>query len=206
MSHESVWFSRPRTYGKGSRQCRTCTHKAGLIRKYGINMCRQCFREKAHDVGFQKHPITALVITTALYVNTDLIFLVLVHFRVIAPTQLTNLALLSIHLRNQLYLAMTTTLTFLTLLAAFANFALLTVALRKHVHHAITTIPTLFTASFRSNLRLTITSIPTLIICFTVSTDYLTVLIVYHLFQHILIQLLIRLPAYPILVWNYGNQ
>ncbi|KAL9131617.1 MAG: hypothetical protein Q9217_000505 [Psora testacea] len=54
MSHESVWFSRPRTYGKGSRQCRTCTHKAGLIRKYGINMCRQCFREKAHDVGFQK--------------------------------------------------------------------------------------------------------------------------------------------------------
>ena len=73
MSHESVWFSRPRTYGKGSRQwyvtthsspllrsarltiySRTCTHKAGLIRKYGINMCRQCFREKAHDVGFQK--------------------------------------------------------------------------------------------------------------------------------------------------------
>ncbi|KAI1123461.1 hypothetical protein F5Y10DRAFT_270031 [Nemania abortiva] len=55
MSHESVWYSRPRNYGKGSRQCRVCTHKAGLIRKYGLNLCRQCFREKATDVGFIKY-------------------------------------------------------------------------------------------------------------------------------------------------------
>ncbi|KAJ5050584.1 uncharacterized protein L3040_002461 [Drepanopeziza brunnea f. sp. 'multigermtubi'] len=55
MSHESVWNSRPRTYGKGARACRVCTHKAGLIRKYGLNICRQCFREKAHDIGFVKH-------------------------------------------------------------------------------------------------------------------------------------------------------
>jgi hypothetical protein len=33
---------------------RVCTHKAGLIRKYGLNLCRQCFREKATDVGFVK--------------------------------------------------------------------------------------------------------------------------------------------------------
>jgi len=26
----------------------------GLIRKYGINMCRQCFREYAKDIGFVK--------------------------------------------------------------------------------------------------------------------------------------------------------
>ncbi|KAK7746600.1 40S ribosomal protein S29 [Diatrype stigma] len=39
MSHESVWNSRPRTYGKGARGCRVCTHKAGLIRKYGLNIC-----------------------------------------------------------------------------------------------------------------------------------------------------------------------
>ncbi|TRX92297.1 hypothetical protein FHL15_006912 [Xylaria flabelliformis] len=39
MSHESVWYSRPRSYGKGARQCRVCTHKAGLIRKYGLNLC-----------------------------------------------------------------------------------------------------------------------------------------------------------------------
>ncbi|RMZ20892.1 hypothetical protein D0859_15099 [Hortaea werneckii] len=54
MSHESVWYSRPRTYGKGSRSCRVCTHKAGLIRKYGLNICRQCFREKSTDIGFSK--------------------------------------------------------------------------------------------------------------------------------------------------------
>ncbi|ELR05620.1 30S ribosomal protein S14p/S29e [Pseudogymnoascus destructans 20631-21] len=54
MSHETVWNSRPRTYGKGSRQCRICTHKAGLIRKYGLDICRQCFREKAGDIGFVK--------------------------------------------------------------------------------------------------------------------------------------------------------
>ncbi|KAB2573230.1 40S ribosomal protein S29 [Lasiodiplodia hormozganensis] len=55
MAHETVYFSRPRTYGKGSRGCRVCTHKAGLIRKYGLNICRQCFREKSTDIGFVKH-------------------------------------------------------------------------------------------------------------------------------------------------------
>ncbi|PIG85792.1 hypothetical protein AARAC_008332 [Aspergillus arachidicola] len=54
MTHESVWYSRPRTYGKGSRGCRVCTHRAGLIRKYGMNICRQCFREKSQDIGFHK--------------------------------------------------------------------------------------------------------------------------------------------------------
>lgn len=33
---------------------RVCTHKAGLVRKYGLNICRQCFREKAQDIGFTK--------------------------------------------------------------------------------------------------------------------------------------------------------
>ncbi|KAG6022526.1 40S ribosomal protein S29 [Claviceps sp. Clav32 group G5] len=54
MSHESVWNSRPRTYGKGSRSCRVCKHTAGLIRKYDLNLCRQCFREKSKDIGFVK--------------------------------------------------------------------------------------------------------------------------------------------------------
>ncbi|EJP69877.1 hypothetical protein ACQRIT_006826 [Beauveria bassiana] len=55
MSHENVWNSRPRTYGKGSRSCRVCKHTAGLIRKYDLNLCRQCFREKAKDIGFAKY-------------------------------------------------------------------------------------------------------------------------------------------------------
>ncbi|KAF8450034.1 ribosomal protein S14p/S29e-domain-containing protein [Kalaharituber pfeilii] len=54
MAHDTVWYSRPRTFGKGSRGCRVCTHKAGLIRKYGLNICRQCFREKSADIGFVK--------------------------------------------------------------------------------------------------------------------------------------------------------
>ena len=33
---------------------RVCTHRAGLIRKYGLNICRQCFREKSDDLGFVK--------------------------------------------------------------------------------------------------------------------------------------------------------
>ncbi len=33
---------------------RVCTHRAGLIRKYGLNICRQCFREKSQDIGFIK--------------------------------------------------------------------------------------------------------------------------------------------------------
>ncbi|KZT22109.1 hypothetical protein NEOLEDRAFT_1072158 [Neolentinus lepideus HHB14362 ss-1] len=54
MTHDAVWFSRPRKYGKGSRQCRLCAHQAGLIRKYGLDLCRQCFREKSSQIGFVK--------------------------------------------------------------------------------------------------------------------------------------------------------
>ncbi|KAF7728089.1 40S ribosomal protein S29 [Apophysomyces ossiformis] len=54
MAHANVWNSRPRQYGKGSRQCRVCAHRAGLIRKYNLNICRQCFREYANDIGFHK--------------------------------------------------------------------------------------------------------------------------------------------------------
>ncbi|RDI80343.1 hypothetical protein Vi05172_g9803 [Venturia inaequalis] len=56
MSHDQVWFSHPRTYGKGSRGCRVNgdRKKSGIIRKYGLNMCRQAFRENAKDIGFVK--------------------------------------------------------------------------------------------------------------------------------------------------------
>jgi hypothetical protein len=33
---------------------RVCFHRAGLIRKYHLNICRQCFREYANDIGFFK--------------------------------------------------------------------------------------------------------------------------------------------------------
>lgn len=33
---------------------RLCAHQAGLIRKYGLDLCRQCFREKSSAIGFVK--------------------------------------------------------------------------------------------------------------------------------------------------------
>lgn len=55
MVHSDVWCSRPHNYGKGSRECRVCTHRTGLIRKYDLMLCRQCFRQYANDIGFHKH-------------------------------------------------------------------------------------------------------------------------------------------------------
>merc|ERR1712107_707498 len=53
MGFETIWYSRPRKYGQGSRNCRACSNRHGMIRKYGLNLCRQCFREYANDIGFK---------------------------------------------------------------------------------------------------------------------------------------------------------
>ncbi|CAH1397729.1 unnamed protein product [Nezara viridula] len=54
MGHANIWWSHPRKFGQGSRSCRACANGHGLIRKYGLNLCRQCFREYAHEIGFKK--------------------------------------------------------------------------------------------------------------------------------------------------------
>ena len=33
---------------------RVCSNGHAIIRKYGLNICRQCFREYANDIGFIK--------------------------------------------------------------------------------------------------------------------------------------------------------
>jgi len=53
LEHERETEKQRRNYMLTSKS-RVCTHKAGLIRKYGLNICRQCFREKAADIGFVK--------------------------------------------------------------------------------------------------------------------------------------------------------
>ncbi|MCS7097643.1 MAG: 30S ribosomal protein S14 [Candidatus Methanomethyliaceae archaeon] len=36
--------------------CRRCGSKGGsLVKKYGLYLCRQCFREVARTLGFNKH-------------------------------------------------------------------------------------------------------------------------------------------------------
>uniref|UniRef100_A0A8D2K5D9 Small ribosomal subunit protein uS14 n=1 Tax=Theropithecus gelada TaxID=9565 RepID=A0A8D2K5D9_THEGE len=42
------------TRGLNSCFCRVCSNQHGLIWKYGLNMCRQCFRQYAKDIGFIK--------------------------------------------------------------------------------------------------------------------------------------------------------
>ncbi|XP_038171968.1 40S ribosomal protein S29-like [Arvicola amphibius] len=54
MGHQQLYWSHPRKCGQGSRSRRICSNRHGLIRKYGLNICRQCFRQYAKDVGFIK--------------------------------------------------------------------------------------------------------------------------------------------------------
>lgn len=52
-----LYATHPSNYGKGSRACRVTGRLGGmgLIRKYGINMKRQVFRERAEAMGFVKY-------------------------------------------------------------------------------------------------------------------------------------------------------
>jgi small subunit ribosomal protein S14 len=35
--------------------CVRCGRRRGIIRRYGMHLCRQCFREIAEDMGFKKY-------------------------------------------------------------------------------------------------------------------------------------------------------
>ena len=38
-----------------THECRRCGRNQGLVGKYDIYLCRQCFREVARDMGFKKY-------------------------------------------------------------------------------------------------------------------------------------------------------
>lgn len=42
-------------FGRGFNRCKRCGRYRGLIRRYGLYLCRQCFREAAQDLGFKKY-------------------------------------------------------------------------------------------------------------------------------------------------------
>ncbi|MGC9444848.1 MAG: 30S ribosomal protein S14 [Candidatus Methanospirareceae archaeon] len=46
---------RTKRFGRGANACRRCGRQRGLVRRYGIYLCRQCFREIASEVGFKKY-------------------------------------------------------------------------------------------------------------------------------------------------------
>ena len=48
-------MGKPRRFGKGARACVRCGQTGPVIQKYGLMLCRQCFREVAKDLGFRKY-------------------------------------------------------------------------------------------------------------------------------------------------------
>jgi len=51
---ESTGVEETRETGQ-ERACQRCDRKQGLVGKYDIWLCRQCFREIARDMGFKKY-------------------------------------------------------------------------------------------------------------------------------------------------------
>uniref|UniRef100_A0A670HKN6 Small ribosomal subunit protein uS14 n=1 Tax=Podarcis muralis TaxID=64176 RepID=A0A670HKN6_PODMU len=54
MGHQQLYWSHPSHGPLPLPPSRVCSNRHGLIRKYGLNMCRQCFRQYAKDIGFIK--------------------------------------------------------------------------------------------------------------------------------------------------------
>ncbi|XP_036045158.1 40S ribosomal protein S29-like [Onychomys torridus] len=54
MGHQQLYWSHQRKFGQDSHSCHVCSNHHGLIRKNSLNMCRQCFRQYAKDIGFIK--------------------------------------------------------------------------------------------------------------------------------------------------------
>ncbi len=45
---------RPRKFGEITKKCVRCGRTGAHVSKYGIDLCRQCFREAAPRLGFKK--------------------------------------------------------------------------------------------------------------------------------------------------------
>jgi small subunit ribosomal protein S14 len=44
-----------RKYGIASKKCEKCGRFGAMINRYGLNLCRHCFREIAEEIGFKKY-------------------------------------------------------------------------------------------------------------------------------------------------------
>ncbi|TLZ77139.1 MAG: 30S ribosomal protein S14 [Methanobacteriota archaeon] len=47
-------LNRTKDFGR-KRGCLRCGRKRGIVRRYGLHLCRQCFREIAYELGFRKY-------------------------------------------------------------------------------------------------------------------------------------------------------
>lgn len=48
-------LSKERKFGKITKKCIRCGRTGAHITKYDLNLCRQCFREIATNLGFKKY-------------------------------------------------------------------------------------------------------------------------------------------------------
>ena len=44
-----------RKFGIACKKCENCGRQGGHVGQYGLNLCRQCFRELAEELGFKKY-------------------------------------------------------------------------------------------------------------------------------------------------------
>ena len=44
-----------RACGRSTKRCQRCGRIRGHIDKYGLDLCRQCFRQIASKIGFKKY-------------------------------------------------------------------------------------------------------------------------------------------------------
>ena len=44
-----------RTFGKSTKKCKRCGRMGAHLGQYDLDLCRQCFREIASDIGFKKY-------------------------------------------------------------------------------------------------------------------------------------------------------
>lgn len=44
-----------RKFGVAAKKCERCGRFGAHISSYGLNLCRQCFREIAEEIGFKKY-------------------------------------------------------------------------------------------------------------------------------------------------------
>ena len=53
--HKKYNVTKQRKFGKKMHECRRCGRTAAHNQKYGLKLCRQCFREIASQIGFKKY-------------------------------------------------------------------------------------------------------------------------------------------------------
>ncbi len=44
-----------RKFGTSAKKCERCGRFGARVNQYGLNLCRQCFREMAVELGFKKY-------------------------------------------------------------------------------------------------------------------------------------------------------